>query len=141
MTTNAPDDPVPETNGHPAPANPPQPGPQHPYPQPPYGQAPYPPPQYPVGPESTPRPTGGNGLGITALVTGILGLVLIWVPDVGIVLGILATTFGGLALYKALKGTASNKGVAIAGLVLGIITVVLTAIFIIVAAASTSSTT
>jgi hypothetical protein len=34
-------------------------------------------------------PSGSNGIGTTGFVTGLLGLVLFWVPIVGVVLGVM----------------------------------------------------
>ena len=112
-------------------------------------QGSYPPPQYqpqfqPAGYfNSSPiGSTGSNGFGVTALVTGIVGLVLFWVPGLGVLLGILATVFGGVGVNAANKGKANNKGMSIAGLVMGILIVagaVITLIVVLSAAGSTSA--
>jgi hypothetical protein len=68
-------------------------------------------------------PSQGNGLAVAALVLGILAVVLFWTVRPGLILGILATIFGGVGLAKANKG-APYKGLAIAGLVLGVLTIV-----------------
>lgn len=62
-----------------------------------------------------------NGFGVTALVLGIVGAVFSWVPVLGFVLAVLAVVFGGLGYARARKGQATNSGMAIAGLVLGVI--------------------
>ncbi|MGH3823087.1 MAG: hypothetical protein ACRDRA_09690 [Pseudonocardiaceae bacterium] len=64
-----------------------------------------------------------NGMGVTGLVTGIIGACLAWVPGLGMILGILGIVFGGIGLYYASQGKATNKGMSIAGLVLGIFAV------------------
>lgn len=66
-----------------------------------------------------------NGLGIAALVLGIVGLVMVWLPFLSLLLGILATALGGVGLGTARQGKTTGKGSSIAGLTLGIITVVL----------------
>jgi hypothetical protein len=75
-----------------------------------------------ITPATAPAPS--NGLGVSALVLGIVGVVLAWVPFLGFILGVLATVFGAVGLSYARKGKATNKGMAIAGLVLGIIAIV-----------------
>lgn len=101
------------------------------YGQPPaYGQAPgygYPPPQAapppygaPYGYPGQPGPMS-NGFGTASLVLGILGVVLFWFPVVGLVLAVLALVFAVLGRRKVSRHQASNGGMAIAGLVLGIL--------------------
>jgi hypothetical protein len=77
-----------------------------------------------TGPEIPPRPTSApnrKGVGLAAMIVGIVGVVLVRVPFVGMVLGVLATVFGGVGLNRAATGQASNRGSAITGLVLGIV--------------------
>jgi len=76
-----------------------------------------------------------NGLGTTGMVLGIVGAALCLVPVVGFLLGLLATVFGGIGLAKANRGEATNKGMAVAGLVLGIITMAVWPVLIAIAAA------
>jgi len=73
---------------------------------------------------ASPSPYGGqpvrptqNGLGVAALVLSILGIVGC-IPLIGGVLGIV---FGILGMKNADKGIANNKGMAKAGLIIGII--------------------
>ncbi|MDQ4010496.1 MAG: DUF4190 domain-containing protein [Actinomycetota bacterium] len=79
----------------------------------------YPPPggyeQNPAGPQRRPR----NGLGIAALVLGLLALVLSWTIIGGIVLGLLALVFGLLGRARVKRGEATNGGLPVAGIVLG----------------------
>jgi hypothetical protein len=82
-------------------------------------------------------PTPANGLGTAGLVLGIVGAALSLVPVLGFILGVLATTFGGVA--KANRGEATNRGMAIAGLVLGIITMAAWPVLIAIAAASAAA--
>jgi Domain of unknown function (DUF4190) len=92
------------------------------YPPPPYGAYPAPPPVRPVG--------AHNGLGVAALVIGIVGLLLVWSVVGGIVLGILAVIIGVLARGRCKRGEADNIGVATSGIVLGIVAVLVSIIFI-----------
>jgi heme/copper-type cytochrome/quinol oxidase subunit 2 len=68
-------------------------------------------------PLSRPR----NGFGIAALVLGLLALVLSWTIIGGIVLGLLALIFGLLGRARARRGEATNGGLSLAGIVLGVI--------------------
>ncbi len=60
-----------------------------------------------------------NGLGIAALVVGILAVVTSLTVVGGIVLGIVAIVLGVLGRKRAGRGEADNGGVALAGTVLG----------------------
>lgn len=83
---------------------------------------------YPPLPPLPPR----NGLGTSALVLGIVGLALSWIPVVGylaFVLGIVATVLGFAGLSRVKKGAADNRGSAIAGAVLGLLTIVASILF------------
>jgi hypothetical protein len=63
----------------------------------------------------------GRGLGVAALVLGILGLILAFVPCINVLAfpcTILAIIFGAVGLNKATK-TNSPKGMALTGLILG----------------------
>jgi hypothetical protein len=67
-----------------------------------------------------------SGLAVASLVCGILAFFVF-----GIVLGILAIIFGGVALSKIRKNPeVSGRGMAIAGLVLGIVATVVTALYL-----------
>ena len=76
-----------------------------------YGQDPY-------APAAAPR----NGLGIAALVVGIVSLVLGIVPFVGVI-GLVAVVLGVVALSRVRRGLATNRGVSITGIVLGALAV------------------
>lgn len=65
------------------------------------------------------------GMGIAGMVCGILSLVFWWWPGLGLILGILGCVFGGNGIRLANLGTADGKGMAIAGLVTGVIGTVL----------------
>ena len=66
-----------------------------------------------------------NGMGVAALVVGIIGVVL---PIVFFVFSALALLFGFLGLGRVKRGEATNKGVATAGVVLGVIGLVISAL-------------
>ncbi|HEY6423613.1 MAG TPA: DUF4190 domain-containing protein [Pseudonocardiaceae bacterium] len=74
-----------------------------------------------------------NGFGIAALVLGLLALLLSWTIIGGVVFGILALIFGLLGRGRARRGEATNGGVSVAGVVLGVIGLLI-AIGLIVAA-------
>jgi Domain of unknown function (DUF4190) len=78
-------------------------------------------PQWPSGP-SGPR----NGMGVAALVFGVVG-VLLGAVVIGGVLGIVAVVLGILALGRVRRGEANNRGVAIIGIVAGALAVVIAA--------------
>jgi hypothetical protein len=70
--------------------------------------------------------TPQNGMGIASLVLGILSLCLFCLYGVvSVVLGILAVVFGIKGRRRAERGEADNRGQAQAGLVMGIIGIVL----------------
>ncbi|MGV9803348.1 DUF4190 domain-containing protein [Mycobacterium sp. NPDC003449] len=111
------------------PQTPPAPPPPYPYgpypggyPPPPYGGYPPQPAGFATGPK--------NGLGIAALVTAIVGLVLVWSVVGGFVLGIVAIVLGLIAHGRCKRGEATNSGVAISGIVLGAIAIVVSLVFI-----------
>ncbi|WP_327234247.1 DUF4190 domain-containing protein [Streptomyces sp. NBC_01317] len=94
---------------------------------------------YPAGGYVAPYPgygAGGwqqapsNGMGVTALVLGIVGLVVGCFWGVGILLGVLALIFGIIGRRKARRGEATNGGVALAGVILGAVATVLGAVFL-----------
>ena len=96
---------------------------QQAYGQPQYGQPQYAQQQYGGAPPQ------GNGLAVAALVLGILGVILAFIPLLGVVAGVLfglpAVICGGLGLSKAKQPGRGGKGMAIAGLVLGVIAIIL----------------
>ena len=75
--------------------------------------------------------TPANGMGITAMVLGILSVCLFCLYGVvGIVLGTLALIFGILGRKRAQRGEATNGGMALAGIILGACGIVIGAVFI-----------
>ena len=122
--------------------------PHHPYgsssqpQQPQYGQQPYPTQGYPppAGYQQVPQqrlqhPTNAplpppppqqpkNGLGTAGFVLGLLALIFSFIPLVGVVawpLGILGLVLAAVGWHRASQGSATNKGLAIAGTVLSVL--------------------
>ena len=78
------------------------------------------PPEYAVAPK--------NGMGTAALVMGILAIVLAFIPILGFAswpLAILGIIFGAVGVRRVAKRRATNKGVAVSGLVLSVIGLIL----------------
>jgi hypothetical protein len=105
---------------------------------PPYPDAPgaypggYPPPpwQQPY-PGYSPEPVAPkNGLGVASLVIAVVALVLVWSVFGGVILGAVAAVLGVAAYGRVKRGEASNGGVAVAGIVLGIVAIVVGLIFV-----------
>ena len=67
----------------------------------------------------------GSGLAVAALVCGVLALLSSWTVIGGILLGIVAVVLGIVALSRVRKGLAAGRGMAIAGIVTGILGAVL----------------
>jgi hypothetical protein len=85
-----------------------------------------------------------NGIGTAAGVLGIVGAVLMFIPFVdyiAIILGVLAVIFGGVGIGRSKRLGGAGKGMAITGLVLGIISVVISILFIAAIYAAVSSST
>ncbi|RJQ83109.1 MmpS family transport accessory protein [Amycolatopsis panacis] len=77
--------------------------------------------QYQPAPQP-PQPK--NGFGTTGFVLGLLGLIFSFIPIIGVVswpLVILGIIFAALGIARARSGKATNKGLAIAGLVLSVL--------------------
>lgn len=76
------------------------------------------------------RPAGQrNGVGVTALVLGILAI-LTGLFVIGGLLGIVAVVLGFIGRGRAKRGEASNGGVALAGIITGAIGIVLAALIV-----------
>jgi len=93
-----------------------------------------PPPQYTAQPQMPVGPS--KGLATAALVLGIIGLVFsiagcTWF--LGIPLDILGIVFGAVAISKIKKGEAAGDGMAKAGLICGIIGIVVVIVWFIIA--------
>ncbi|MEJ8281120.1 MmpS family transport accessory protein [Pseudonocardia spirodelae] len=82
-----------------------------------------------------------NGFGVTALVLGILGLLFSLIPIVGVIawpLVILGLVFGALGIVRAVRGRATNRGVAIAGTVLSALGLVVCVVYVAAVASAVS---
>ncbi|MRG85841.1 DUF4190 domain-containing protein [Salinibacillus xinjiangensis] len=66
----------------------------------------------------TPKNQNSKGMAITALVCGIVGLILYWFPFVPYPLAILAIVFGFIGLKQ-------SKGMALTGIITGFLTFIL----------------
>lgn len=93
------------------------------YPPGPYPGS-YPPPPMPYGDYVGGPPPARNGLGIAALIVGIIGLVGSISIVGGVVLGIAAVVLGLLGRARVKRGEATNGGVALAGIVLGVLAII-----------------
>jgi hypothetical protein len=79
----------------------------------------------PVTAYGTPTARLRNGPGTAALVLGIIAVVLSWTVVGGIVLGILAVVFGFVGRGRVKRGEADNRRGANAGIITGIVGVLL----------------
>jgi len=95
----------------------------------------YPPPGHPPAPYPG-QPAPPNGLGIAGFVTGLVGLLLCWVPVFGLILAGCGIVLSAVGMSQSTR-TGANKGLAIAGLVLGIVASI-PALFILIAVAATA---
>jgi hypothetical protein len=85
-----------------------------------------------------------NGIGIAAGVCGIIAVALCWIPFVdylSIVLGALAIIFGVLGVRHANQSGGAGKGMAITGIVCGIVGLAIAIIFLLLIYALVSSVT
>ena len=81
-----------------------------------------------------------SGKATAAMVLGILGvLVALFIPIVGIIMGIIAIVFGRQAREETASGRKSGRGKAQAGCVLGIVAVAMSVIAMIINAAIIAS--
>lgn len=144
--------PPPEGQQPPYPGPPQGAGPQYPgqpYPGQPYQGQPYPGQQYAgqpnqgqpyqPGQQYAAQPYQGqqpvqarNGAGIAALVLGIFSVLSVWTIIGGIVLGAAAIILGIVGRSQFKKRQATNGGVSLAGILLGIAGLIITIILIVV---------
>jgi uncharacterized protein DUF4190 len=76
---------------------------------------------YAAQPAQPPAARPGAGLAITALIFGILALLLFWSVVGGILFGLIALILGPIASGRAKRGLASGRGMAITGAILGLV--------------------
>ncbi len=82
-----------------------------------------------------------NGVGITALILGILTIIAFWIPFVSILLALAAIIFGIVGLRRVSKRIANNRAMPIIGIVLGVIGGILGTLLTIVVVVSARWTT
>lgn len=121
---------------NPYPSGPSDPYPSGPYPGGAYPSGPYPGGPYPGGPypggyPPPPMPYGNyypsapkNGLGVAALVVAIIALLSSFSIVGGVLLGTVAVILGFIVRSRVKSGEATNGGVAMAGLILGVISII-----------------
>ncbi|MFF1961691.1 DUF4190 domain-containing protein [Streptomyces sp. NPDC058220] len=100
------------------------------YPAAGYPAAGYPAAGYPGYGQTGWQQAPANGMGITAMVLGIISVVIFCIWGVGIILGVLALIFGIIGRRRAQRGEATNGGMALAGIILGAIGAVVSAAFL-----------
>lgn len=76
-------------------------------------------------PERPRAPNAGEGMAVASLVMGILGVIGVWTILLGLPFAILAIIFGSIARKRYNEGYHDRRGLATAGLVLGILGAVL----------------
>jgi hypothetical protein len=89
------------------------------------GSAPYPSTPQPYWGFSAPPANPKNGLGIASFIVAIIGILVSLTLVGGVILGSAAVIMGAVARTRVRHGQATNGGVAIAGIVLGIVAAVL----------------
>ncbi|MEU8940330.1 DUF4190 domain-containing protein [Streptomyces goshikiensis] len=77
-------------------------------------------------------PQPNNSFGVTSLVLGILSVVACVTSVFSVALGIGAIVFGALGRGRASRGEATNGGMALAGLILGVIGMVLGGLLLVI---------
>lgn len=76
------------------------------------------------------QPTPSSALAIASLILGVVGLLSGWLIFGG-ALGLVGVILGIVALVKVKKGTASGKGMAIGGIVTGVLGMIVAAVVLI----------
>ncbi|MFJ5723942.1 DUF4190 domain-containing protein [Streptomyces sp. NPDC093149] len=88
-------------------------------------------PGYPgYGQTSWGGPAPANGLGIAAMVLGIIAVAGFCMWGLGLVLGVLALIFGIIGRGRVRRNEATNGGMALAGIILGSIGIVISGAFL-----------
>lgn len=98
--------------------------------QPGYQPGAYPPPPPPYSGYAPPPTAPKNGMGIAALVTAIIGLILCFTVAGGIILGLVAVVLGFIARGRAKRGEATNGGLALGAIALGGLAILAGAVFV-----------
>ncbi|MCK6209980.1 hypothetical protein KZX45_05425 [Georgenia sp. EYE_87] len=69
-----------------------------------------------------------NGMGLAALILAVISLLIAWIPFLGLLGGLgglIAVVLGAIGLGRAKRGEATNRGTAIAGIVIGVLAILL----------------
>jgi hypothetical protein len=72
-----------------------------------------------------------NGLGTAGGVVGIVALVLLWFPYIGLILGVIGVVLGAVGLSRSNRLYGAGKGMSIAGIVCGGVALILNILFIV----------
>ncbi|MEU9808431.1 DUF4190 domain-containing protein [Mycobacterium sp. NPDC050853] len=101
--------------------------------QPPGGYPAYPAYPYPYGAPGAPLPppVRKNGVGVGALIVGIIAILLSCTVFGGFIGGIVAIILGVVGLRRAKRAEADNRGVAISGIALGGLAVLLSTLILV----------
>lgn len=91
---------------------------------PPQGWAPDAAPAYGYGYPPAAAPPA-NGLGTAGFVLAIVGLVLCWIPGLGAVIAAVGVVLSAVGLSRARKGRATNRGLALAGVLVASLALVI----------------
>ena len=86
-------------------------------------------PYYAGQPAARPR---GAGMAVAALVLGILALLLCWTIIGGVLLGLVAIVLGVVASTRARRGVGGGFAIAVAGIVLGLLGLLASALLAVV---------
>ncbi|WP_256965895.1 DUF4190 domain-containing protein, partial [Streptomyces griseiscabiei] len=84
-------------------------------------------------------PPPSNGMGIAAMVLGICAAVLFCLWPLAILLGIMAMIFGFIGRAKVRRGEATNPGHALAGIICGVVGILLGIGFIVLIVLASNS--
>lgn len=102
----------------------PPPPPGDPFPQPPGNSFPPQPPGFQLYPAGAPMPAkqGNSGMAVASLVCSLVGVVpCFWLFQI---MGLLGTIFGFVGLKQTKSGERGGRGMAMAGVIIGIVLVV-----------------
>ncbi len=85
--------------------------------------------QWDTGAQAAPPPAPKNGIGVAALVFGILAILTCWwLPIIGFLIGLLALILGIVGRARAKRGVATNGGLALGGIILGVLAMIVNVI-------------
>ena len=69
-----------------------------------------------------------NGMGLASLIVAVVSLLIAWIPFLGLLGGLgglIAVVLGAIGVGRANRGEATNRGTAIAGIVIGVLAILL----------------